>query len=248
MTNLPPLKVHGVHIGAIEDKRSELNENRRALRLAESVLTQLESQREQAKAEDVMAAVHAKRAGKKDPGPKAEKKLEDQIQQASREITVLKGLQDELESEAYDLMRENAGEIAQALGENLEALNTRQLEAITQLEATRGSRQALLRTMEMVGAYDPSFASEAAAEPGPGQDYFEVFAHHTTDSIMRINDQQLQKVIAQLRAEAGHREDLQAVVEQEQGTQDVFFPGTAGMPRPAGYERFMERKAERNGG
>jgi hypothetical protein len=241
VTNLPPLKVHGVEIADVESKRQEMNENRRALRTAEVLLHQLENQTEQAKSEDVLAAVHARREGKKDPGNRRQKQLETQIERARREVVLLEGLQTELEDEAHHLMRENSAEINRSLGESLEALNTRQLEAIAALEATRSQRQGLLRTMEMAGAFAPSEQPEVQ---GTGSDYFEVI-RHDTNTLFRINDQELGKVVAQLKAEAGHREDLQAVVEQEQGTQDVFFAGTAGMPRPAGYQHFLERKAAR---
>jgi hypothetical protein len=241
MTTLPPLKAHGVEIAAIEAKRSEMNENRRALRQAEVALTQLENQRPQAEAEDILTAVAARRKGQKDPGNKRQDRLEKQIQAAQRDVDVLRSLQAELEQESWELMRGHASEISESLNANLKDLNTRQLEAITQLEAIRAQRQGTLRTLETVSSFAPPEQPEAQ---GNGVDTFEVVVHNRAN-FHRLDDQQLQKVIAQLKAEAGHREDLQSFIQQEQGTQDIFFPGTASMPKPPGRVAFEERKAAR---
>jgi hypothetical protein len=249
MTQLPPLKAHGVEIQEIESKRAQMNENRHALRQAEVRLQQLENSREQAKQEDVKAAVAAKRKGQKDPGDKNANRLEKQIQLARREVDVLRSLQTELEQESWELMREHSAEIIRALNENLKNLNAIQLKAISQLETVRAERQGTLRALEMVGGFVPTEVPEAQ---GPGQHYTELALHHTRDSVFKMDDQVIARVMAQLKGEAGFREELEAIAEQEQGTVDVFFPGTASLPRPAGYERFMERKAEReaerNGG
>lgn len=241
MTNLPPLKAFGVEVAEMENKRSEMNENRRALRQAEVALTQLQNQREQAKVEDIRDAVTAKRAGKKDPGDKHQKKLAAEIEKAQREVDVLKGLQTDLEQEASELMRDHTSEISEALGANLKDLNTRQLEAITQLEAVRAQRQGTLRTLETVSSFAPPEQPEAQ---GNGVDTFEVVVHNRAN-FHRLDDQQLQKVIAQLKAEAGRRGDLQALVQQEHGTQDIYFPGTASLHKPPGRVAFEERKAAR---
>jgi hypothetical protein len=241
MTQIPPLRAHRVEIPEIEAQRKEIHANHRELRMAEVRLTQLGNRREQAEVEDARDAVAAKRAGKKDPGDKHQKKLEGEIEKAQREVDVLKGLQTELEQEAWELMRDHAHEITEALNTNLEDLNTRQLEAITQLEAVRAQRQGTLRTLETVSSFTPPEQPEAQ---GNGTDTFEVVVHNRAN-FHRLDDQQLQKVIAQLKAEAGHREDLQSFIEQEQGTQDIFFPGTASMPKPPGRVAFEERKAAR---
>jgi hypothetical protein len=138
-------------------------------------------------------------------------------------------------------MRDHASEISEALGANLKDLNTRQLEAITQLEAIRTQRQGTLRTLETVSSFAPPEQPEAQ---GNGTDTFEVVVHNRAN-FHRLDDQQLKKVIAQLKAEAGRREDLQSFIQQEQGTQDIFFPGTASMPKPPGRVAFEERRAAR---
>lgn len=245
MTNLPPLKAHGVDVEEIEKKRQEMNENRHALRQAEVRLQQLENQRPQAQGEDIVSAVAARRKGEKDPGDRRQKKLEGGIEKAQREVDVLKGLQTELEQEAWELMHDHASEISAALNDNLKGLNTRQLEAITQLEAIRSERQGTLRSLELVGGFAPTEQPEAE---GPGQDYWELSLHHNSTNLFKLDDAAIQRVIAQLRAEAGHREELETIAAQEQGTQDVFFPGAASLPRPAGYEHFLQRKAEREAG
>jgi hypothetical protein len=245
MIQIPPLKVHGVVVEEIESKRAEMNQNRHQLRMAEVRLTQLENGREQAKVEDTRDAVAAKRVGKKDPGDKHQKKLEGEIEKAQREVDVLKGLQTELEQEAWELMRDHAHEITEALSTNLEDLNTRQLEAITQLEAVRAERQGTLRSLELVGGFVPTEVPEAQ---GPGQHYTELALHHTRDNVFKLDDQAIARVMAQLRGEAGHREELEAIAEQAQGTMDVYFPGAANLPQPEGYRHFLQRKAERAGG
>lgn len=245
MTQLPPLKAHGVHFEEIESKRAEMNETRHALRQAEVRLQQLENSREQAKQEDVKAAVAAKRKGQKDPGDKHQKKLEGEIEKAQREVDVLKGLQTELEQEAWELMRDHAHEITEALNTNLEDLNTRQLEAITQLEAVRAERQGTLRSLELVGGFVPTEVPEAE---GPGQDYWELSLNHNTSTLFKMDDQAIGRTLAQLKAEAGHREELESIAAQEQTTQDIFFPGAANLPQPEGYKHFLQRKAERAGG
>lgn len=242
---LPPLKAFGVEIEAIEDKRSELNENRRVLRQAEVYLMQLENGREQAKVEDTRDAVAAKRAGKKDPGDKHQKKLEGEIEKAQREVDVLKGLQTELEQEAGELMRDHAHEITEALSASLADLNTRQLEAISQLETTRSQRQGMLRSLELVSRFAPAEVPEAQ---GPGQDYWELSLNHNTSTLFKMDDQAIGRTLAQLKAEAGDRPELESAAAQEQETMDVFFPGTASLPQPEGYKHFLQRKAERAGG
>jgi hypothetical protein len=249
MTNLPPLKAHGVEISAIEEKRSEMNTNKRALRQAEVRLQQLENGREQAKQGDVKAAVAAKRKGQKDPGDKHQRKLEAEIEKTQREVNVLNGLQTELEQEAWQLMRDHASEISAALNDNLKELNDRQLEAISRLEAIRSERQGTLRTLGMVGGFAAAANPEAQ---GPGQHYTELALHHNSTNLFKLDDQAIGRVMAQLRGEAGHREELEAIVAQEQGTQDVFFPGAANLSQPPGYQHFLARKAKRvaeaNGG
>jgi hypothetical protein len=245
MTQLPPLKAHGVHFEEIESKRAEMNENRHALRQAEVRLQQLENQRPQAQSEDIVSAVAARRKGEKDPGNKRQDRLEKQIQAAQRDVDVLRSLQVELEQEAWELMREHSAEIIRALNENLEDLNTRQLEAISRLEAIRAERQGTARTLDLVGGFAPTEVSEPQ---GPGQHYTELALHHTRDNVFKLDDQAIARVMAQLRGEAGHREELEAIAEQEQGTVDVFFPGTANLPQPEGYKHFLQRKAERAGG
>jgi hypothetical protein len=241
MTNLPPLKAFGVEIEEIEAKRKEIHENHRALRQAEVALTQLESQRSQAEAEDILTAVAARRKGQKDPGNKRQDRLEKHIQAAQREVEVLRSLQEELDQEAWELMRAHASEISEALGARLKDLNRRQLGAISELEAIRSQRQGTLRTLETVSAFTPREQPEAQ---GNGTDTFEVFVHNTAN-FHRLDDQQLQKAMAQLKAEAGHREELHALIDQDQGTQDIFFPGTAGMRKPLGRVAFEERQAAR---
>jgi hypothetical protein len=245
MIQIPPLKAHGVVIEEIESKRAEMNENRRALRQAEVALAQLENRRPQAQSEDIVSAVAARRKGEKDPGNKRQDRLEKQIQAAQRDVDILRSLQTELEQEAWELMREHSAEIIQALGDNLKELNDRQLEAISRLEAIRSERQGTARTLDLVGGFAPTEVSEPQ---GPGQDYTELALHHTRDNVFKMDDQAIARVMAQLRGEAGHREELQAIADQEQGTMDVFFPGTAHLEQPPGYQHFLQRKAERAGG
>jgi hypothetical protein len=239
MMSLPPLRAHGVDIPEIESKRKELHETHRALRMAESALMQLQQRREQAQAEDITAAVHAKRKGAKDPGDRHQKALETKIKKQQREISVLKGLESELTSEAFELMRDHAQEILDTLRENLKGLNEHQLEAIMKLEAVRSSRQALLRAADQVNMFVPS---ELAYEQGSGTDILEVVVHSRAN--FEMNDQQMQKALAQLRAECGAPEQLEAIREQEDpGTTDVFFP--ISLKKPAGRIAFEERRAER---
>jgi|SRR5215207_77870 len=245
VTQLPPLKAHGVVVEEIESKRAELNENRHALRQAEVRLQQLENQRPQAQSEDIVSAVAARRKGEKDPGNRRQKKLEGEIEQAQRDVDILRSLQTELETEAWELMRSNSAEIIQALGDNLKELNDRQLETISRLEAIRAERQGTARTLDLVGGFAPTEVSEPQ---GPGQHYTELALHHTRDNVFKLDDQAIARVMAQLRGEAGYRAELEAIAEQEQGTVDVFFPGTASLPQPEGYKLFLQRKAERAGG
>jgi hypothetical protein len=242
MTQIPPLRAHGVEIPEIEAQRKEIHANHRELRMAEVRLTQLGNRREQAKVEDTRDAVAAKRAGKKDPGDKHQKKLEGEIEKGQREVDVLKGLQTELEQEAWELMREHSAEIIRALNENLENLNAIQLKAISQLETVRAERQGTLRALEMVGRFVPTEVPEAE---GPGQDYWELSLNHNTSTLFKMDDQAIGRTLAQLKAEAGHREELESIAAQEQDTVDVFFPGTASLPQPEGYKLFLQRKAER---
>ena len=248
MTQIPPLKAHGVHFEEIESKRQEMNENRHALRQAEVRLQQLENQRPQAQSEDIVSAVAARRKGQKDPGNRRQKKLEEEIERARREVDVLKGLQTELEQESWELMREHSAEIIRALNENLEHLNAIQLKAISQLETVRAERQGTLRALEVVGGFVPAAHPEAQ---GPGQHYTELGLHHNRSNLFKLDDAAIQRMMAQLRGEAGHREELETIAAQEQGTQDVFFPGAASLPQPPGYQHFLARKAKRaeaNGG
>ena len=249
MTQLPPLKAHGVHFEEIESKRAEMNENRHALRQAEVRLQQLQNQRPQAQSEDIVSAVAARRKGEKDPGNKRQDRLEKQIQAAQRDVDVLRSLQVDLEQEASELLRSHSAEIIQALNDNLKELSDRQVETISRLEAIRAERQGTLRSLELVGGFAPV---EVPEPQGPGQHYTELALHHNSSSVFKLDDQAIARVMAQLRGEAGHHEELQAIAEQEQGTVDVFFPGTASLPQPEGYKHFVQRKAEqaagRNGG
>jgi len=242
MTQIPPLKAHGVHFEEIESKRAEMNENRHALRQAEVRLQQLQNQRPQAQSEDIVSAVAARRKGQKDPGACCQDPLEKQIQAAQRDVDVLRSLQTELETEAWELMREHSAEIIRALNDNLKELNDRQLEAISRLEAIRSERQGTLRSLEMVGGFVPTEVPEAQ---GPGQHYTELALHYNRSTLFRLDDAAIQRVIAQLKGEAGHREELETIAAQEQDTVDIFFPGTASLPQPPGYQHFLARKAKR---
>jgi hypothetical protein len=242
MMNLPPLKAHGVEIEEIENKRREMNENRRALRQAQAQLAQLEAQRELARAQDLTAAIHAKKANKPDPGTKNEDRLEKKITAAQREANVLQGLQVDLEQEAWEIMREHAHEITQTLSANLRRVNEAQLGAISQLENARSQRQQMLRTLEQVEGFAPV---ETVEDQGPGQDYVELGGIHHTGSVRQIDDHDIMKVMAQLKAEAGDDAELQSIAEQEQGTADLFAPGPSVMRMTAGRQEFERRKAER---
>jgi hypothetical protein len=240
--NLPPLRAHGVEIKQIEDKRTELNQNRRERRMAEVQLRQLEASVEQARMQDTQAAVRARRENRKDPGPRHENKLRAQIEKLTREVSVLEGLGAELEAEARDLMRDHAQQITEALRANLGRINEAQLGALSQLENARSQRQELLRTLGHVDAFVPV---EAVEDQGPGRDYTELGGIHGTKSIRQMDDHDVMRVLAQLRAEAGDVAELETMAAQEQPVVDIYFPGASGLPKPAGRIAFEQRRAER---
>jgi hypothetical protein len=239
---IPPLRTHGIEIPEIEAKRKELNDNRRALRQAEAKLRQLEAQRQQARQEDTRLAVAAKRKGEKDPGDKNTARVDKEIEKASREVAILQELERQLEQEAGELLADHAAEIRSGLMETLEDLNNSQLLAINRLEESRSQRLQLSNALtQVMGALPP----EAAPVPTEGHHTFEVLAHESSQSIMRVDETQIQRVISRLRAEAGDTGQLQEIAAMEYQPDDVFYPCAAGMGRPEGLKYFQQRQAER---
>src|SRR5215211_2515075 len=241
--DIPRLRQYGVEIPEVEAKRKEINENHRELRMTQSQLTVLKQQREQARVVDTQAAVKARREGKKDPGARAERKLEAEIEQVTREISVLEGLAAELEAEASELMSEHAEEIQAALIKTLQEINHEQLDALAKVEVARSQRLQLTSTLQKTVAATPAPPVEEGREGG--QDTVTIMAHHGMDSIMRVGEDQIQKVLAHLRAEAGDTGQRDMIAEQENPPADVNFAGTAGMAVPAGKAYYEQRKAER---
>lgn len=240
MIQLPPLRTFGVEIAEVEAKRREIVETRRALRLAESQLPQLEQGVERARGEDTQAAIKARRAGRKDPGGRGEEKAQAELDRLRREIAVLQGVDHALTTEAQEILAKHAEEITQRLKEALGEINGGQLAALAEVEAARSRRLQLQSTLAQVSALVPE--PEVVAEGG---DFVEVLVHHAADSVVRVDENDVQKVFAAIRAEAGDTAQRDELVAMENPVADVLHLGAAGLPRPAAYQRFKERRAER---
>jgi hypothetical protein len=240
MQTPPPLKAHGILIPELEARRKEIVENRRQLRLAESQLPRFEQGVERARLEDTRAGVRARREGKKDPGPKNEMKAQADRDRLRREIAVLEGLDVELTNEAYGILREHGEEIIQALDDNLKELNDTQLAALAQVAATRSQRLQLQSVLGQVSASIPQPEAQAT-----GGDYSEVLVHRDPGSVLRVDENEVKKVLAHLRAEAGDTGQRDQIAAQENPVADVFFPGAAGMAVARGRSFFEQRRAER---
>lgn len=241
MIQLPPLKAFGIEIVGLEASRREIVENRRQLRLAEARLLQLEQEVERARVEDTQAAIRARREGKKDPGAKGEEKAQAALDRLRREIAVLQGLDAQLTTEAQQILGEHAGEITQRLKGALAEVNDAQLTALGEVERARSQRLQLSTTLAQVSALIPE-PDTVDAEAGP---FVEVIHHYDPASVHRVDEGQIRKVFAHLRAEAGDSAQRDELAAQENQPADVFFLGAAGLPRPAGKVYFEQRKAER---
>jgi hypothetical protein len=240
MTTIPPLKAHGIEIRSLEDLRKEIAENRRELRLAQSQLPQLEQVVEQARLADTRAGVQARRAGKNDPGPKNEQKAQAELDKVRREVAVLQGLDAQLASEGQEILGKHAEEITQKVRATLSEVNESQLAAIAEVEASRARRGQLSNVLAQVAALAPQ--PEPQAEAG---DYVEVLVHHAGDSIRRVDEGQIQKVLACLRAEAGDTGQRDQLAAMESPVADVFHLGAGALPVPEGKIFYEQRKAER---
>jgi hypothetical protein len=242
---LPPLRAHGVEIPEIEAKRKEINENRRELREAQAHLRSLEGRMQQARDEDTQAAIVAKRQGAKDPGPKAEKKLQGEIEKARREVRVLEGISHELAYEASDLLAEHAETILEGLMGTLQEHNSAQLEALARVDAARSARAQLANTLSRVRAV----IEEEEPLPGPAGDRMEVF-NFNLQNLMRVEEPQIQRVLAHLRAESGDTRQRDQIVAQEDVMADEnnVVDLTLESARPEGFDYFKIRRAARLAG
>jgi hypothetical protein len=240
MSALPPLKAHGVEIPTLEDLRKEIRENLRALRLAESQLPQREQGVERARVEDTQASIRARREGKSDPRPKNEEKAQAALDKARREIAVLQGLDTQLTTEAQEILAKHAAEITARLQATLTEANNTQLAALDAVEAARAERLQLSTVLAQVAAVAPPQA-EAQGEAG---DYVEVLVHHDADSVFRVGEDQVQKVLAFLRGESGDSGPRDQLAAMENPPADVVDFGTS-LPVAAGKVYFEQRRAER---
>jgi hypothetical protein len=191
---IPRLKAYGVEIPEIEEKRKEINETTRELRMAETRVHQLEGQRENARFQDTRQGLKAKRRGKRDPGTKHQDKLEGEIAAAKRECEILSALLAELEGETRDLVTEHSHTILEGLRAAQRELDQEQLKALETLSTTRATRQGLQQSLDKVAA-----VAEAPPSPepqGPGRDMIFVMRH----SLYRPpNDQEIAEALASSR-------------------------------------------------
>jgi hypothetical protein len=240
MTDLPRLKAFGIEIAELEGTRKEIVENRRQLHLAEAQLPRLEADVERARGEDTQAAIKARRAGRKDPGARGEEKAQAELDRLRREIAVLQGVDHALTTEAQEILAKHAEEIADRLKATLTDLNHGQLAAISEVETARVQRLQLQSVLAQVSALAPPPEPQGAVGG-----YAEVLVHHGVESVCRVDEGQVQKVVAFLKAEAGDATERDQLAQQENPVADVFYAGTAGMAVPKGKILYQQRKAER---
>jgi hypothetical protein len=237
---IPRLREFNVDVPAIEDKRKEINEASREMKMAESLVVRLESQREHAKSLDIVAGLDAKRNGKKDPGDKHADKLDRDLSAAKRERDILTALVRELEAEAATLLTEHATEIQAGLFEAAAKANTEQLAALAAVRRSRSQRMGLQQSLTGVGEY-----VEVPAPPeitGNGVDTTWIMTH----GLYRPpNEEEITEVLAWLRAEAGDSTEAKQIEEMSTPTVDVFAASGGGLrPWSGKVQAAARREAE----
>jgi chromosome segregation ATPase len=206
---IPPLRAAGLDVEEIEDRRKELRDLGKDLNMAEAELMTLESRIPQMRRLDAEMGAAARRAGKKDPGPRLVKELEAKIEATERERDILVAAIEAVEVEIANYVSERAEELIGVLRNQEAELNGAQLAAISTLEAARNRRHTLVRAASWIAQFIPP---EEEAAGGPPQDRFEVVDPHAHRRD-RPSDLEIARVLAYLRSEAGG--DVEVVMEAQ---------------------------------
>jgi DNA repair exonuclease SbcCD ATPase subunit len=148
---IPPAHVRP-RIPAIAEAVTEVEQLRQRLRTERQELVELEHGRDAAAEQDTAAQAAALRAGKPDPGRKAEAKAAKAIESKAPTITALERAVEDAEAELAAAVQEHTAKYREQLQDAAEAERAKARELLDGLMATLAERQEVLALRSWLAA------------------------------------------------------------------------------------------------